>query len=54
MTSEIHLISDLNDTISKSIDNLLPYVTYEIIVIAFNSKLGSESKITFQTNEAGI
>ncbi|KAG8042274.1 hypothetical protein G9C98_004908 [Cotesia typhae] len=52
MTSEIHLISDLNDTISKKLDNLIPYVTYEIIVKAFNSKLGSESKITFQTNEA--
>ncbi|XP_074097016.1 receptor-type tyrosine-protein phosphatase S [Cotesia typhae] len=54
MTSEIHLISDLNDTISKKLDNLIPYVTYEIIVKAFNSKLGSESKITFQTNEAEI
>lgn len=54
MTSKTFLISDFDDTITKTIDDLIPYVVYGIIVFAYNTKLGFESKVVFQTNEAGI
>ncbi|XP_014300216.1 receptor-type tyrosine-protein phosphatase delta [Microplitis demolitor] len=54
MTSKTFLISDFDDTITKTIDDLIPYVVYGIIVFAYNTKLGFESKVVFQTNEAEI